>query len=191
MAFSINSLFPSESVNSANEENNLLFNLRVAMPGIVNSVNSNGTIDVQPAVRERITDSNNIMSFVNLPIIPNVPVCFPSSGGCYINMPISIGDECLLIFADTAIDYWWLYGEIQNPVEIRRHDLSDAFAILGPRSQPRELARTNSLMIKGPTNSSVNLTGDSINLTVGSVNLSINSNGVYVNGKQVVVQDEE
>ncbi|MDU9086154.1 Gp138 family membrane-puncturing spike protein, partial [Klebsiella pneumoniae] len=46
---------------------------------------------------------------------------------------------CLVIFADRCIDFWWQSGGIQEPVDERMHDLSDAFCIVGPQSQAKKI----------------------------------------------------
>ena len=57
------------------------------------------------------------------------------------------GMGCVLmnvdVFADMARDYWWLRGGVQNQFEVRRHDISDAFCIPGPWSQPEVLPSYN------------------------------------------------
>jgi hypothetical protein len=49
-----------------------------------------------------------------------------------------------------CIDGWWQSGGIQDQVETRRHDLSDAQAFLGITSVPRAVTdySTNSLMLR-------------------------------------------
>jgi hypothetical protein len=64
---------------------------------------------------------------------------FPRAGGYAITLPVKKGDECLLVFADMCIDGWWQSGGIQDQIETRRHDLSDAIAIMGVTSQPKKL----------------------------------------------------
>jgi Phage protein Gp138 N-terminal domain/GpV Apex motif len=64
---------------------------------------------------------------------------FPSAGGLTLTLPIAQGDEILVVFASRCIDAWWQNGGIQIPMEMRMHDLSDGFAIPGPRSQPNTL----------------------------------------------------
>ena len=115
--------------------------LRVAMPGIVQSFDVlTQTAVIQPALNERIVDGSGNISMVKLPLLLDVPIFMPRSGGFVLTMPIIAGDECLVIFGDMCIDSWWSLGEIQNQAEIRRHDLSDAIAILGIWSQPRKVA---------------------------------------------------
>lgn len=112
--------------------------IRVAVPGIVQSFDPiEQTVTVQPAVRERFRDEKGNVSFINIPLLLDVPVVFPRAGGFVLTMPVHPGDECLVVFADMCIDAWWANGGIQNQIEKRRHDLSDAFAIMGTWSQPR------------------------------------------------------
>ena len=54
-------------------------------------------------------------------------------------MPIKPGDECLLVFCDTAIDGWWQSGGVQGQIDSRRHDLSDGICLLGTWSKPRRI----------------------------------------------------
>jgi hypothetical protein len=118
--------------------------LRVAMPGIVVAFNSDEqTVSVQPALREKLKDKNGNVTDVALPVLPDVPIVFPRAGGFALTMPVAPGDECLVIFTDMCIDSWWSSGGVQNQLELRRHDLSDAFAILGTWSQPNLIPNYN------------------------------------------------
>ena len=76
---------------------------------------------------------------MNYPVLSDVPVFFPGSRDSAITWPVSAGDECLLVFADSAIDGWFESGEAEAPASERRHDLSDAFAFVGFRSRPNAL----------------------------------------------------
>ena len=68
---------------------------------------------------------------VDLPPLVDCPVYGPAGGGFALTFPIAAGDECLLAFADRAIDFWWQNGGVQLPAEYRLHDLSDAIAFVG------------------------------------------------------------
>lgn len=108
-----------------------------AMPGIIQSVDLEAmTCEVQPAIQGTIEDENGKAQSVNLPLLVDVPIVFPSAGGFLITMPMASGDEVLIVFASRCIDAWWQSGGVQRPMEARMHDLSDGFAIPGPRSQP-------------------------------------------------------
>lgn len=115
--------------------------LRVAMPGIVQSFDPvEQTVTVQPAIKERIADQDGNVQTVNLPLLLDVPIVVPRAGGISLTLPVQAGDECLIIFGDMCIDAWWSHGGVQVQAEKRRHDLSDAFCILGVWSQPRRLS---------------------------------------------------
>lgn len=181
----VQDIFPTEFTASEQLKDNVAFDIKVAFPGIVNSVNSNGTIDVQPAIRDRVKNLQGLYEYIQLPIIPNVPVCFPSSGGCSLRMPIAVGDECLVIICDSSFDYWWLFGGIQNPVEVRRHDLTDAIAIMGIKSTPNSLPHTNTLKLSSPT-ASIEIGNGVVNVS-GVMNVTGN---IFVNGREVALKDE-
>ncbi|WP_284703877.1 Gp138 family membrane-puncturing spike protein, partial [Escherichia coli] len=83
--------------------------------------------------------------------------------------PVKEGDECLVIFADRCIDFWWQSGGVQEPVDGRMHDLSDAFCIVGPQSQAKK--------ISGISASAVELRSDD-----GSAKLSLNPASGAING---------
>ena len=117
--------------------------LWTALPGIIVSFNTDkaGSITavIQPAIKGVIQSQNGTYEAVNLPVLPDVPVVFPRGGGCTLTFPIQVGDECLVIFSSRCIDGWWQSGGIQLPMDLRMHDLSDGFAILGPQSQTRKI----------------------------------------------------
>lgn len=118
------------------------FNIHVAIPAVVQSYDpSKQTIEAQPTIRERTITEKNEIQYVQYPLLINVPVMFPQVGNLIMTFPINQGDECLILFSDLSIDNWWLNGNVQNPVEQRRHDLSDGIAIFGLMNQKRLAAR--------------------------------------------------
>ncbi|MCY1293660.1 hypothetical protein D9M70_429270 [compost metagenome] len=95
------------------------------------------TCTVQPAIQALVRDESGSLASVDLPLLLDCPVQFPAGGGCTLTFPVMPGDECLAVFASRCIDSWWQSGGIQAQSELRMHDLSDGFALLGFRSQPR------------------------------------------------------
>jgi hypothetical protein len=117
----------------------------VSIPGIVSKVYFDKmTLEVQPAIQGSVEDQYGNVTNVNLPVLVDVPIIFPSAGGFTLTLPIKIGDEVLVIFASRCIDSWWQSGGIGVPMEQRMHDLSDGFAILGPKSQPKKISNISS-----------------------------------------------
>lgn len=123
------------------QKQSIFANLRVAMPGIIQSFDPIAvTCTVQPAVYGQKVGNDGRLVSEEMPILPDVPVVFPRGGGCTLTFPVTPGDECLLVFSDRCIDFWWQSGGVQEPVDPRQHDLSDAFAIVGPLSQANKIS---------------------------------------------------
>lgn len=143
--------------------------IRVALPGIIQSFDPDAvTAVVQPAIRSVETDNDGNRVTKNYPLLVDVPVIFPRGGGCTLTFPVKAGDECLVIFADRCIDFWWQNGGVQEPVDDRVHDLSDSFCVVGPQSQAQK--------ISGISTSAVELRSDD-----GGTKLSLNpSSGAIV-----------
>lgn len=115
--------------------------LRVALPGIIQSFDAETiTCTVQPAIKGVISDAQGRAQSVALPLLVDVPVIFPRGGGVTLTFPVAAGDECLVVFADRCIDFWWQNGGVQEAVDPRQHDLSDAFAFVGPQSQAKKIS---------------------------------------------------
>ena len=85
-----------------------------------------------------------------MPIINDCPVMFPGGGGFHLTFPIAVGDEGLLILATRQIDGWWGTGNASQPNDLRMHDLSDGFLIVGVRSKPKALSgvSTNAVQLR-------------------------------------------
>lgn len=154
----------------ASERKTLSEQMRVALPGIIQSFDPESlTAVVQPAIRYIERDNDGNKSTKDYPLLVDVPVIFPRGGGCTLTFPVSEGDECLVIFADRCIDFWWQSGGIQEPADGRMHDLSDAFCIVGPQSQAKK--------ISGISTSAVELRSDD-----GSAKLSLNPASGEISG---------
>jgi len=110
--------------------------LRVAVPGIVRSFDVDTQLAVVSVALREVTIQDQELAVEDIPDLADVPVVMPRGGGYSLTIPIQAGDECLLIFADQCIDSWWTTGEVQDPLAVRRHSLSDPFALLGCWSKP-------------------------------------------------------
>lgn len=120
--------------------------IRVAIPAQVVSFDpTKQTIVAQPLIREKMIDrATGEIQWYTLPPFPDVPVQYPQGGNFVLTMPVTAGDEVLLVFQDMSFDSWWASGGIQNWVDRRRHDLSDAIAILGINSVPNVIKNISS-----------------------------------------------
>jgi hypothetical protein len=119
--------------------------IQTAVPGIIQSFNADDmTCTVQPAINGQVRDETGALTGVDLPMLVDCPVQFPAGGGCTLTFPVKKGDECLVVFSSRCIDSWWQSGGVQSQADLRMHDMSDGFALLGVRSQPRVIGNISS-----------------------------------------------
>lgn len=123
--------------------------LWTAMPAIVQQFDPVAmTVDATPSIKGKQVLEDGTVQLVTMPTLLDCPVVFPHGGGASITFPIKPGDECLVVFASRDIDLWWQNGGIQPPQELRMHDLSDGFAVLGVYSQPKRLSAVSTSAVQ-------------------------------------------
>ncbi|WP_395128204.1 Gp138 family membrane-puncturing spike protein [Klebsiella pneumoniae] len=170
---------------SSNEVNDVIMKsvkktLRVAMPGVIQSFDpENLTCVVEISVFSVKPEGKSVdrldVDNVFYPLILDAPVIFPRGGGVTLTFPVKEGDECLVVFADRCIDFWWQNGNVQNGSRGRMHDYSDAFVIPGPQSQAKKI-------------SGISTTAAQLRTDDGSAFIEIASNGaVTINSPQTIV----
>ncbi|WP_089528478.1 Gp138 family membrane-puncturing spike protein [Pantoea ananatis] len=184
MPVSLDSQVGSSEHMSSQLYNTIFSMLRVSLPGIVQSFDpATCTCTIQPAIAGQGVDEKGQIQSAPLPLLTDVPVIFPRGGGCTITFPVKAGDECLVVFSDRCIDFWWQNGGVQEPVDPRQHDLSDAFAFVGPQSQAQKISgiSTTSVQVRTDDGSSFIelMQGGNVNITTPL--LTVNGN-VQVNG---------
>jgi len=109
---------------------------------------------------------------IEYPILGKVPVVIMSGGGTYISHPIKAGDQCLLVFCDYMIDNWWVTGEAKSSIVPRKHDLSDAIAIVGLNAKPKVIQEySDYLRLHYSAESSI-VIGEQIDVNNEKINLN-------------------
>ncbi len=98
---------------------------------------------VQPQLKEVYEGNDGEPALELLPVIQNVPVFFAGGGGFAATFPIADGDECDLVFNDRSLDLWKEQGGNVDPIDLRRHALTDAVAFVGVRSKPNKLSEVD------------------------------------------------
>lgn len=108
------------------------------------------TCEAQPVVKARFDNGDTF----EIPVIPRIPVMFPSGGSFAITWPLEAGDFVFLSFAERSIDEWKATATTTTtPADFRRFDLSDAVAypgLVSPRSPL--LSATDDSMVIGEDN---------------------------------------
>jgi hypothetical protein len=121
----------------------MLGNLHTATVARVVKVNEK-TLDVQPVIN-RVVDGES----VKLPVFVEVPPVTLQGGGSYLAMPVSVGDYCLLVFTERCFDRWYQGKDEQPPAEMRMHDYSDGFAIVGVNPLQAAISLPSIIRIEG------------------------------------------
>lgn len=112
---------------------------------------------------------------IEYPSLEKVPVVIMGGGGTYISHPISEGDQCLLLFCDFMIDSWWISGEAKTSIVPRKHDISDAIAIVGLNATPKAINDySDYLRLHYNENSSI-VIGEQIDVNNETINLNGNT----------------
>lgn len=103
--------------------------------GTVQSFDSDShTVEVLINYNQTVFDDQGNRSFVNYPILSQVPIIIIGGGGCAVTFPIAAGDQCLLCFNDRDLDNWLeafpssVVGALNSP---RMHSFADAVALIG------------------------------------------------------------
>jgi hypothetical protein len=94
-------------------------------------------ISARPIIRALYADEENAHVAERMPIITDIPLAMPGSGGARLKFPVARGDTVLLCFSDQSLDRWLaLGGEDVDPEDPRSHALSDAIALPGVQAFP-------------------------------------------------------
>lgn len=139
-----------------------LVELHTSLPAKIVSYNAAKQLaDVQPTLKRRYEDDADAKP---LPVIPNVPVRHPvaSGGSARIHMPVKAGDPVLLIFCERSLDRWKGTTDAVDPGDRRRHDLTDAFALVGGGSPAAPFSVTDA---------------DAIEVVIGSAVMQLKADG--------------
>lgn len=153
-----------------------MLNLHTALPAIIISFDADErTVTAQPTIQRVFSEGEGLSGAHNLPPCVDVPVVFPMGGGYELTFPVNAGNECLLIFAERCIDGWFTTGQPTPPQDYRKHDLSDAFAIVGVRSLAnKKPVWTGGAELSGNGNH-VRIGTDGVELGVGGASLKLTS----------------
>ena len=159
--------------------------------GKVLNVNyQNQTVDVQILHKRVKEDTYTERVLREYPPLLQVPFIVLGGGNSNLTFPISVGDNCLLLFCDFEIDRWWDSGEAQPSNYDRKHDISDAFAIIGIHSMVDLLqGYSRYVQLKYSDNSKI-IVGNEITLNNAQVTATgdVNASGT-ITGAQLIAEN--
>lgn len=116
------------------------------------------------------------------PLLQKVPVVVLQGGGANITFPIKSGDQCLLLFCDFMIDAWWISGEKKSSIVPRKHDISDAIALVGVNATPKAIQDYSDYL---------HLKYDEKSDIVIGKNIDVNNDNIHLNGATQVKETLE
>lgn len=158
-------------------------------PGIVQTVDLDEmTCSILPAIKAQTRAPDGTLSLVQLPLLIHCPLIYQTGGGFTMTLPVKPNDEALVLFSCRCIDGWWQSGGIQVPLEFRMHDLSDGFALIGPRSKARLIGSISSTSAQLRTDDGqtfVDVSQDTITLMARD-----GSNLVIGNGQAILTAED-
>lgn len=151
---------------------------------------SNQTVDVEVLHKRIKEDTITEKVLRTYPPLLQVPFIVLGGGGSSLTFPISKGDNCLLLFCDFEIDRWWESGEAQPSNYDRKHDISDAFAIIGVHSMVDLLQGYSQYVQLKYSNDSKITVGNNIELDNQEVNATgnVTANGI-VTARQIIAEN--
>jgi len=91
----------------------------------ITAVNSK-TINAKPVINRVVNGVS-----IELPEFIEIPPIFLQGGSSYTAHPVAIDDYCLLLINERCFDNWFNGQDFLKPLDIRTHDYSDSFAIVG------------------------------------------------------------
>ena len=173
-----------------------MMELRVCMPGVILDFDPAAqTVTAQPSVKMKagMEKDGSMGNYVDLPPVLNVPLVIPyaQGAGLLLTLPIQAGDECLLLFADRAIDNVAEHGGLQpppiGPMEStnhpRAHHLTDAICIPGFISRRKavpDYSTENIEMRDRERKHLISLGPSGITITDGAATISLSGGAVSI-----------
>ena len=118
-----------------NFKEDILKSLNAVQIGEVRAFNaSRQTVNVQVVIKQLVDEVDGVKRYQDYPLMLECPLMFLNGGGSHLTMPVQAGDSCIILFNDRDIDNWFIEGGVKAPNTKRKHDLSDALAIVGVRN---------------------------------------------------------
>lgn len=188
---SVKSIHPPELPDIlAMQKKDIFASLNCIQIGIIQSFDATTqTASILLALKHVINiEPKGVKTLKERPVILKCPVITLFGGTSFVSLPITEGDNCIVLFNDRQIDDWFVNGGVQTPTSSRMHDVSDAIAIVGVRSLQDSIASylANGIRLSfNEGNSKIDLISGAINslatLFTHTGNLTVTGN-VHIEG---------
>lgn len=133
---------PEEQIRAAIEQH-MSRTWTSAMGRVVSYDAAKQTASIQLTVKSFVKGEDGKRKAIDIPVLQDVPVQFPGSGGQTMTFPVKAGDEVMVNFMSRASDAQQQSGGDQNPTDASVNSLSHPRAILGFKSAPKALSNVS------------------------------------------------
>lgn len=89
------------------------------------------TAKISPANKERF---DYVPKEEEYPLLIDVPFIVMRGGPAYLNIPIKVEDQCVILYNDRSIDDWFVSGKRSTLSSNRLHSIADGIALVGVSS---------------------------------------------------------
>lgn len=122
------------------------------------------------------------------PVLIDCPCIILGGGKGRLTFPISSGDSCLVLFNDRDIDNWFSGGQKMQPRTERKHNFSDAIALVGPRNLQSKITDylSDGTELKYGS-STIKLQDNKVTITDGSASVVLSGGQVTITSTNVTV----
>lgn len=158
----------------------IFLNLNCHHIGTIQSFNAtNQTVTATINYKKTFFQNTGVNQFkpvlLDYPLVIDCPAIVMGGGSAYLTMPISAGDECLILFNDRDLDNWFQSGGGGAVATPRLHSFADGIALIGLHSLAHSIANYDSVRATlrgGNAKVAVNPTNDKVLIENNSKNLN-------------------
>lgn len=157
------SLEPTEAELLRTVIESRLADVHTSIPGRVVSYDAaTQTADIEIVILRAEQAESGATVHETYPVIPNVPVGWPSGGGYSLQFPLDPGDGVWLVFSESATSGWRETGEVSPPGDLDRFDISYPIALPCARPSSKPLPAGTGALLTVPEGGSfaVSTAGD-------------------------------
>lgn len=112
------------------------------------------------------------------PVLIDVPFFVMKGGDAFLNIPIEVGQDCMVLYNDRAIDDWFISGKKSTLSSNRLHSMADAVALVGISSMKDLIAGYDATRIGLVKGQSKVMVGDKLEMKNAAASLGPNLNNL-------------
>lgn len=177
-----------------------VFRLNTCIPAIIDDFDAaRQRVSATPAIRGKFVNSDNQVSYIDLPKITNIPLAIIKCADIKFTYPVEIGQNCTLIFSQRSIDNFIMAGGIQDPfdtknptkTQIRCMDMTDALCFPGVITDAETITdyATDAIEIRSADNTTkLSVKKNSLKLLQGNASIEMSGGNITMNATNITIK---